>query len=201
MLDLTVAMPKILLALVLILFQNAPLGIVSPQPGETLRGQVNIAGNINVTNFSSAELAFAYVSDPTLTWFVIQSFSSPTLDSGLAIWDTTVFTDGDYKLRLRVNLIDGSFQEILVTDLHIRNEAPAATETPTLEPLATPAPSLPTSTVAPVTVLSTYPTPTLLPVNPASLTTPSIYSNFARGTALTLIIFFIIGILLRLRRS
>jgi hypothetical protein len=202
MLDLMVAMLKVLLAIVLLLFlQDSPPGITSPQPGETLRGQVNISGGMNVTNFSSAELAFAYASDPTSTWFTIQTFSSPVFDPGLAVWDTTVLTDGNYALRLRVNQTDGSSQEILVTDLHIRNDAPASTDTPIPEPVSTLAPSLPTSTVAPVTVSPSYPTPTPLPGNPASLLTSSIYSNFARGTALTLILFFIVGILLRLRRS
>ena len=207
MLDLTVAMLKLLLA-ILLFFQDSPAAIASPKSGETLRGQVNITGNINITGFGSAELAFAYASDPTSTWFTIQTFSSPPatgeageLSDVLVAWDTTMLTDGEYTLRLRVNLQDGSVQEVLVTDLEISNDVPTATLTSTLEPEATLVPPLPTATVAPAAALPTYPTPTSLPVNPATLANQSIYSNFARGTAATLILFFLVAIILRLRRS
>ncbi|MBI5842637.1 MAG: hypothetical protein HZB19_21310 [Chloroflexi bacterium] len=199
MLDLTVAMMKILLALALIIFQDAPVAIITPQFGETLRGQVNVTGNINVTNFVSAELAFTYTSDLTGTWFTIQTFPAPVLDSALATWDTTMLTDGDYTLRLRVNLQDGSFQEVLVTDLKLRNDIPLPTETSTPAPDAVPTFPPPTSTLAPAPVLPTYPTPTPLPTNSASLTTPSIYSNFRDGALLTLVLFFVVGLSLRLR--
>ena len=155
MLDLTVAMMKILLALALIIFQDAPIAIITPQSGETLRGQVNITGSINVTNFVSAELAFTYTSDPTGTWFTIQTFPAPVLDSALANWDTTMLTDGDYTLRLRVNLQDGSFQEVLVTDLKLRNDIPLPTETSTPAPDAVPKFPPPASTLAPAPVLPT----------------------------------------------
>ncbi|MEW6404853.1 MAG: hypothetical protein AB1649_23910 [Chloroflexota bacterium] len=184
------------------------MAITSPQTGETLRGQVNITGNVNVLNFASAEIAFAYASDPTSTWFTIQTFSSPLpagegtgVRGALAVWDTTALTDGDYTLRLRVTLQDGSVQEALVTNLKIRNDLPIATATVTATP--TPEdiqePALPTPTTVPALVLQTYPTPTALPVNPATLTTPSIYSNLARGTGITLLLFALIGLILRLR--
>lgn len=195
-------MLKILFALALIFFQEMPIAILSPQAGETLRGQVNIAGNISVTNFASAEIAFSYASDPTSTWFSIQTFSTPMLDTALAAWDTTSLTDGDYTLRLRVYLQDGSFQEVFAQDLKIRNDV---LNTPTSTPTATPAVDaslpLPTSTVQPAAVTPTFPTPTPLPANPAALTVPSIYSTFGRGALLTIALFFLVGIILRLRRS
>ncbi len=209
MLDSTVAMLKVLFAL-LLFFQDTPVAITSPQSGETLHGQVNITGSMNVPEFVSAELAFAYASDPTSTWFTIQTFSSP-LPAGegagvrdlLAAWDTTVLTDGDYSLRLRVNLQNGQTLETVIKDLKILNDVPTptATLTSTPEPEDTPVPTLPTATDVPAPVLLTYPTPTPLPANPATLTTPSIYSNFARGTAITLVLFFLIGLILRLRRT
>jgi hypothetical protein len=212
MLDLTVAMFQFLLALMMLIFQETPTAITSPKSGEILRGQVNIAGNMNVTNFASAELSFAYASDPTSTWFTIQTFSTP-LTSGegqgvgdvIAYWDTTTLTDDDYRLRLRVNLQDGSFQEFLVTDLKIRNDVPVATETPTLTPTSEPEfaleTPLPTSTPVPVPTRPVFPTPTSLPVNPASLTTHAINLTFGRGALLALAVFFVFGLFLRLRRS
>lgn len=202
MLDSTVAMLRFFVAL-LILFQDTPVAITSPQSGETLRGQVNIMGSMNVPDFASAELAFAYASGPTATWFTIQTFSSPMPDSMLAVWDTTIVTDGDYLLRLRVQLQNGLVEEALVKDLKILNDVPTptATLTPTSEPEDTPVPTFPTPTDIPAPVLLTYPTPTPLPANPATLTTPSIYSNFGLGTLVTLILFVLVGLILRLRRT
>lgn len=210
MLDLTVAMIQSIMALLILIFQEAPITVASPKSGETLRGQVNILGNMNVTNFASAELSFAYVSDPTSTWFTIQTFSSPLpVGAGegtkdvLAVWDTTTLTDGDYSLRLQVNLQDGSFQEFLVKDLKILNDVPVPTDTPTptSQPASVTETPLPTVTSAPATARPIFPTPTPLPVNPASLTTPFIYSTLGRGALITLVLFFMMGAFFRLRRS
>lgn len=208
MLDSTVAMLQFLLALLIVIFQEAPIALMSPQSSETLRGQVSIVGNMNVNNFASAELAFTYASDPTSTWFTLQTFSTPLpqeegtgVTDTLFTWDTTKLTDDDYTLRLRVYLQDGSFQELLVKDLKIRNDIPLPTDTPTLQPdIVSIAPPL-TPTVVPATAALIFPTPTPLPTNPASLTTPYIYSTFGRGALLVLVLFFIIGLFLRLRRS
>ncbi|MBK8419669.1 MAG: hypothetical protein IPL17_12695 [Anaerolineales bacterium] len=47
------------------------------------------------------------------------------------MWDTTLLTDGDYTLRLRVYFQDGASQDILIQDLKLRNDVPLPTETPT----------------------------------------------------------------------
>jgi hypothetical protein len=201
MLDLTVAMMQILFALLIVFFQESSIAITSPGSGETLRGQINIAGNMNVTNFASAELAFAYESDQTSTWFTIQTFSTPIVDPSLFTWDTTTLTDDDYTLRLRVYLQDGSFQESVVKGLKIRNDIPLPTDTPTLQADPVSVSPLLTSTPVPATVISLFPTPTTMPTNPASLTTPTIYSTFGRGALFALVLFFVIGLFLRLRRS
>ncbi len=82
--------------------------ITAPTAGQILRGQVSITGTTDMSNFASAELDFAYASDSTGSWFLIQTFSQPVANSELAIWDTTSISDGDYILRLRVTLQDGS---------------------------------------------------------------------------------------------
>ena len=56
-----------------------PVAITSPAPGEVLRGQVTIIGTTDVPSFVSAQLDFAYASNPTDTWFTIQTFSQPVL--------------------------------------------------------------------------------------------------------------------------
>src|SRR5215216_9295 len=115
--------------------ESPPVAITSPAPGEILRGQVTITGKVDVPSFVTAQVDFAYASDPTTgTWFNIQTFSQPPADSTLATWDTTSITDGDYVLRLRVNFEDGTCQDATVP-LKIGNEM---LPTPTAEPSSTP---------------------------------------------------------------
>src|SRR5262245_26556818 len=111
-----------------------PVAITSPAPDEILRGQVAIMGKVDTPGFVSAQLDFAYASDSTNTWFTIQSFSQPITDPTLATWDTTSITDGDYVLRLHVNLQDGTAQEATVP-IKIGNDfVPTATPAPTSTP-------------------------------------------------------------------
>ncbi|MDO9300509.1 MAG: hypothetical protein Q7T89_03960 [Anaerolineales bacterium] len=193
----------LLISLVFLLAQTVDISIVSPQPGDILRGQVEVVGNMDVPNFASAELAFSYASNPAdrFAWFAIQTFSQPVQNNPtLAVWDTTTLTDGDYVLHLRVFLQDGSTQDVVISDLKIRNDDPVPTDIPTATALySQPANPLPASTELPVTVSPSFSSPTPLPANPASVTSSSIYSNFARGGLLVLVLFFMFGIFLKLR--
>ena len=210
MLNLSIAMfNHLLISLSIFLAQTANISIVSPQPGETLRGQLDIIGNIDIPDFATAELAFSYASNPADSWFTIQTFSQPTQNPTLATWDTTTLTDGDYILHLRVFLQDGSTQDVVVSDLKIRNDTPLADDAPTPTessdsitinplPISSPARAV---TVQPATALPTFPSPTSLPANPASVTSTSIYSNFARGGLITLVLFAFFYLILRLRKN
>lgn len=194
--------------------QESPqIDISAPQSGSALQGQVTITGTIRVANFASAELAFAYASDSTGTWFPLQTLTQPVEDSTLMVWDTTSLTDGDYSLRLRVYLQDGTLQDVTVTGLHISNTPtplpPTATPVPTVTPasleestlaVATLAPTLPAPTALPDSALPAFPTPEPLSANPAALTPALIYSNFGRGILATLLAFALIGLFLRLRK-
>jgi len=164
---------------------------------------------MDIPNFASAELAFSYAvpagdaSNPAdrFAWFVIQTFPQPVKDPVLAVWDTMVLTDGDYILHLRVLLQDGSSQDVVVSDLKIRNDVPLPTPSPLPtfpSQFSTP---LPVLTVQSVAALPTFPSPTSLPANPASVTSTSIYSNFARGALITLALFAFFSLILRLRKS
>jgi len=201
MLDLTIAMLQVLLALLILLFQDPPVAITSPLSGATLRGAVTIVGRMNVPNFATAELAFAYAADQTSTWFRLQTFSAPPADPILFTWDTAGISDDDYTLRLRVYLQDGSFQDVLIGDLKVRNDAPPPTETPTPVAENLVEEPLPTPTAVAATATRVFPTPTPLPPNPAALAASSIYSTFGRGAALAMILFLVLGLFLRLRRS
>src|SRR5215213_6447338 len=165
-----------------------PVTILSPVAEELLRGQVTITGKIDVQSFVSAQLEFAYASNPTDTWFTIQAFSQPLTDSTLVVWDTTTITDGDYILRLQVNFEDGTFQEATVP-IKIGNDF---LPTPTLEPTVTPEPDailIPTPfllAASPTPTDLPRPTPAALPPNPVSLRQNQIYASLGRGALVIL---------------
>ncbi|MBL8063112.1 MAG: hypothetical protein JNK32_08850 [Anaerolineales bacterium] len=197
-----------------LLFQDSTIALTSPTSGEILRGMVEIQGRMDAPNFTSAELAFTYstaASDPAAAWFTLQTFSQPTAGPVLTAWDTTTVTDGDYDLRLRVNFQDGTIQDILITDLKIRNDEPLPTPTPTATLTATP--TLPSfsqfnATLAPPsfsqetpTPITTFPTATPLPTNPATLTVSSIFTIFWQSAALILSMFAFFSLILRLRKN
>lgn len=179
------------------------LGITTPVSGAVLRGPVNISGSNRPETglFSYSEVAFAYAGDPTGTWFLIAAQDQPVDGGVLATWDTTAITDGDYALRLRVYLQDGTTVDVTVSDLHIRNDVPVSTATPPVaaEDLPTPAPSLPAPTPVPAAATPGASPPAESPGNPVSLTDVSVFSTFRRGAAFTLIAFVLMSILLRLR--
>ena len=207
MLNLPIAMLKLFLILTL-LFQGATASITSPQAGETLRGQVQIQGQMDIPNFASAELAFTFdssASDTAASWFPIQTFPQPIQNPELAVWDTTAVTDGDDALRLRIFLQDGTSQDVLINGLKIRNNEPLPTPTftPTeaifeFQPLnETPEGQI---EITPTPIIL-YPTSTPLPSNPASLTTSSIVAIFWQSALLVLVLFSFFSLVLRLRKN
>lgn len=196
--------PFLPLVLLLIAAQDEPpIAITSPLPSDILRGEVTITGTTNIPNFFSAQLDFSYASNPTDTWFPIQTLSQPTTDSTITTWDTTSISDGDYILRLRVNLLDNTFQEIIVP-IQIGNDVEGST--PTVIPTATlnavevqiPTPFLLAASPTPTT--PPRPTPTALPTNPASLGQTAIYASLGRGALVILGLFALSGLIIRFRR-
>lgn len=193
----------LLFGLVLISAQTSPpVAITSPAPDEILRGQVTITGKVDLPSFVSAELDFAYASNPTDTWFTIQTFSPPVTESTLATWDTTSITDGDYVLRLRVNFEDGTVQDVTVP-VKIGNDlAPTPTPAPTAtldeSSVLLPTPFLLAASPTPTDV--PRPTPTALPPNPASLRKGEIYTSLGRGALVILGLFVLAGLIIRVRR-
>jgi hypothetical protein len=167
--------------------------ISAPVPGEALQGSVPITGTTDVPGFISAEVSFAYLDDPTETWFLIYSSNQAVIDGLITTWDTTGITDGNYTLRLQVTLSDGSSRETFVSPLRVRNYTAIETPTPLpTQPTATP---LPTITPTP----SPFPTPTPLSVNPAVLSSTELFSSILYGGSAAALIFIIIGIYLWLR--
>jgi hypothetical protein len=169
--------------------------IDEPRSGGVLQGVVAITGTSDTAGFISAEISFTYTDDPTGTWFQIAINKQPVSNNTLVTWDTTIITDGNYVIRLRVYLTDGSTREFLVSDLRVRNYSPVETPTPSpVAPEATPLPTI-TPTAMP------FPTPTVLPRNPATLAPTDVSVSILYGGLAAILTFVIIGIYLRLRRK
>jgi hypothetical protein len=194
--------PLLLVLFLLAAQDTPPVAIASPLPDEILRGQVTVTGRVDVPSFLSAQLDFAYASNPTDTWFNIQTFSQPMTDSTLAVWDTASITDGDYILRLRVSLQDGTLQEVTVP-VRVGNDAQP---TPMPEPTVTPEPDsvlIPTPfllAASPTPTNLPRPTPTALSPNPVSLGRNQIYASLGRGALVILGLFALAGLIIRVRR-
>ena len=182
--------------------------ITAPTAGQILRGQVSIAGTTDIPNFASAGLDFAYASDSTGSGFLIQTFSQPVANSTIATWDTTSISDGDYILRLRVTLQDGSSRDATV-QVKVQNQAPLPTPTLTFTPTITstpafePQPSTPVVVVASPTPTSPpiFSTPTAFPPNPVEVQTNEIHADIQRGALIIVFLFIFFGVLIQLRRS
>jgi hypothetical protein len=207
MLNLCVRLMKIrfLLPLMLLLIsaQDAPpLAITNPTPEAVLRGAVTITGSTAIPNFIFAQLDFAYALDSSDTWFNIQTLSRPLVGSTLAVWDTTSISDGDYVLRLRVTLEDGTFQEVLVPFMVMNDTVlPTPTSGPTSTPEAAfqiPTPFLLAASPTPTDL--PRPIPTMLPPNPASLGQNQIYGSLGRGALVIVGLFALAGLIVRFRR-
>jgi len=211
MLNLPIAMKRALLIIPLLLFYlpvhaQAETGIVisSPNSGDFIQGLVVVEGTITVLGFSSYELSFAYDQNPTETWFVLQSSTTPVIEGELGIWDTTTLTDGNYNLRVRVFLLDGSLQETTLSDLRVRNYTAIPTATPAppatiVAQFAPPTAQLIVPKLA--TVTPSHPTPTPFQANPVGLELLSISAAIRRGALLVLLFFIGFGLILRFRRD
>ena len=178
--------------------------VTSPLPGQVLQGLVVINGTVDAFAFSSYELSFAYAGDAGGTWFLIRRSSEAVSQGSLGTWDTTVLTDGDYDLLLRVFLLDGSVQEARVEGLRVRNYTPASTEVPTATPTEFASLTIPTPRYVapdPATATPSFPTPTPLPANPVELKRGTIQEAVGRGALAAVLAILALAFLLRLRRD
>lgn len=174
--------------------QATPPLVTAPEPGAVLRGRITIRANLLDGNWLRYELEFAYQEDPTQTWFPIAQSEQPPATDLLAVWDTTVITDGTYRLRLRVLLKDGRVLEQVIEQLRVRNYTPIETSTPeAFFDSPTPTPPLPLQTPTPA------PTPTPLPPNPLTLTPNTLLRTLARGGLAALGILALLGLLAGIR--
>jgi hypothetical protein len=169
--------------------------ITSPQDGEVLQGSVIISGSSQIEGFQSADIAFAYDADATSSWFLLNESLEPIEGGELTIWDTTIISDGNYRLRLSVKLEDGTVRETLIRGLRIRNYSLIETATP--EPVMLVIAETSTPVIATRTPISP---PAELPPNPVLVTHQMIQATVVQGIFITLVVFGVVGIYLALKK-
>ena len=164
----------------------SPPEITSPNEGEILQGQVSVLGNTDVDGFISYEISFTYEQEGAENWFLITYSSEPVANSVLAVWDTTVITDGNYKLRLIVEQEDGRRFEEIIKNLRVRNYSSIETETPAAGMEET----LPTEPVFQLTrEVANAPRPTNFPNNPAEIHSQDLVKGILWGITGVVVLF------------
>jgi len=170
-------------------------GILSPSNDETLQGVISVIGTTDIEGALSWALSFSYDNDPRETWFLISDGDEVYSDEILAQWDTTILTDGNYQLRLRITLQNDETSDMIITNLRVRNYTIVETSTPTI------APNLgPISTIAP-TETSTSPSPTLLPRNPIEISESDIRISLVYGAQTAFVLIALIWLYTSIRNK
>jgi hypothetical protein len=170
--------------------------ISNPSEGSLVQGRVIVTGKTDVKGYSLHEVEFIYSDNPAGTWFLLARSNQPVREGELATWDTSAVTDGDYSMRLRVYFTDGSWREVIVQGIQVRNYTSTQTPVPTATSRVVPTPA-PAWTFTPTS--SPMPTPTPLPANKAELTTQQVLSSIGLGAAVTFLLFALFGVIHRIQ--
>ncbi len=158
---------------------SAGVEIQTPQTADVLKGTVEVIGSVSEPDFLSASLYYAYADTTVETWFLIQTIQKPMNADVLAKWDTSLITDGNYKLKLSVLRKSGEIQEVIVDHLQVRNYTAAEVVAPTqtlapVEANLTPT-DIPTQ---PIIMATEYPT------NRAAMSNESVTGEIKNGLIL-----------------
>ncbi len=76
------------------------VAISFPQPGDEIKGAIELSGTVNVPNFGFYKYEVAPAGSDT--WATISAGRAVVKDAPLGRWDSTALTPGDYQLRLVV---------------------------------------------------------------------------------------------------
>ena len=170
-------------------------GILSPSSGEALQGIMPIIGTTNVEGALSWVLSFSYDNDSRETWFLISEGDQVLSDETLAQWDTTILTDGNYQLRLRIYLRKQEISDTIITNLRVRNYTTVETSTPTIVPTHGPMSTIiPTETIYPAS-------PTPFPENPIEIAESDIQNSLVRGAQTAVAMIALVGLYSSIRNK
>lgn len=130
--------------------------ITSPGNNAVVQGTVEIIGSADHPSFQFYIVEFHPEPVTNDQWQIIGNIREmPVIDGVLETWDTTLFPDGSYTLRLRTVRLDGNYSEFFVQQVVISNAQPIPTETPSVTPTS--------ETVTPtITPTDLPPTPTIV---------------------------------------
>jgi hypothetical protein len=130
--------------------------ITSPANNAVVQGVVEIRGSADHPTFQFYIIELHPEPVTNDRWQIIGAIhESPVVDGLLESWNTSLFPDGSYTLRLRTVRIDGNYSEFFTQQVVISNAQPLPTDTPTLTPT-------PESLIPTVTPTDLPPTPTIL---------------------------------------
>jgi hypothetical protein len=167
--------------------------ITFPRPGDALQGMVTIVGSTQVIGFVSSEISFTYSGSSTATWFLLSKSEQMVQNGILAEWDTSLISDGNYDLRLRTFLNDGTSIDKVIEKLQIRNYTSVET------PLFSPTTSMQSRTTDVLVQELVSATPFTLPPNPMELTNHRLLRNLGLGVLATISIYLVISLFIKLR--
>ena len=109
--------------------------ILSPVPGNTVAGNVQVLGAATHPNFLQYQLEWGPDPNGGNLWFPASGVvQTPVLNGLLGIWNTNGIQDGTYQLRLRVFLRDGTSLATVVNAIRIQNQIPTLIPTATTIP-------------------------------------------------------------------
>ncbi len=145
--------------------QDAMVEILWPPPVYDLAGTVQVIGTVNVPGLRNYFLEIADYdpstpqAEPAFWTPVSLPRRDPVTGGVIGEWDTTIYPDGLYLLRLRVLLESGESQFYTVAPLRLLNEAerPAGEATPGVVA------QIPTVTPTAAAPPTPTPTPTIIP--------------------------------------
>lgn len=130
--------------------------ITSPGNNAVIQGTVEIVGSADHPSFQFYIVEFHPEPVTNDQWQIIGNIrETPVIDGVLETWNTTLFPDGSYTLRLRTVRLDGNYTEFFTQQVVVSNAQPIPTETPT----PTPTSESVTPTITPTDL---PPTPTIV---------------------------------------
>jgi hypothetical protein len=160
-----------------------------PYEGDTVRGVVGIAGSTNVEGFMSSEVFFGFSTESE--WFSIGKQKEPVSNQVIANWDTTVITDGIYRIKVVVYRSDGTQVETIVNNIRVSNYTPSQMEANNVQNVSiSQASDYLTDSIA---------TATAFPPNPAAVSKADLISSIKGGVFWVVGIFLVTGIYLWMR--
>lgn len=133
--------------------QDTGISIDWPPPVYDLTGKVNVTGTVNPPDLVNYFLETAEFDESVEPFWIPVSLPSntPVVNGALGVWDTTLYADGLYQLRLHVRTRSSGDMYVVVGPLRIANtlERPTGETRPSI---VLPTVAAPTVTPAPTTI-------------------------------------------------